>query len=194
MMRVTKTAARSLLPVVILLAAVVSADARSVVIPASDLAVISNPEGAAEMRSLMRFDLPEELAGTTIEFAVVEFRATVTGSDAAGVLTLDVFPVTTEWSGDAVAWDEGWSTPGGDFDRTIHAVWTAVSGPSSVVRFDVTDMVAGWASGEYPNCGLIVRSAPGEAGTAQPAEAGGERSGPMLRVWYTKADRNGADR
>jgi hypothetical protein len=191
MARVTRMAARSLLLVGMLLAAAAPSEARRVVIPVSDAAVITNPQSAAEVRSLMRFELPEGLAGVTVEFAVVEFRAAVSGSGEAGVLTLDVFPMTREWSGDAVAWGEGWDTPGGDFDTTRHAVWTAAAGPSSVVRFDATEMVAGWVSGEHPNFGLLVRSAPGEAGTAQPADAGGERSGPALTVWYTKPDVGG---
>ena len=192
MMRVCGLAARSLLPLVLLVLAVAvgPSGAASVLVPAADVALIRNPESGTEMRSLMRFDLSGELAGTTIEFAVVEFRAIVTSADAGGVLTLDAFPVTTEWSGDAVAWDEGWSTPGGDFDRTIHAVWTAVSGESSVVRFDVTDMVAAWASGAYPNCGLIVRAAPGETGAAQPVGVAGERGAPMLKIWYTGPERH----
>ena len=40
--------------------------------------------------------------------------------------------------------------------------------------------------------GLLVRSAPGETGTAQPADAGGERSGPTLTVWYTQSDVGGS--
>jgi len=189
---VTRTATRSLLLVGMLLAVATPSEARKVVIPVSDAAVITNPQSAAEVRSLMRFDLPEGLTGVTVEFAVVEFRAAVSGSGEAGVLTLDVFPMTREWSGDAVAWGEGWDTPGGDFDATRHAVWTAAAGLSSVVRFDATEMVAGWVSGERRNCGLLVRSAPGETGTAQPADAGGERSGPTLTVWYTQSDVGGS--
>jgi hypothetical protein len=192
-MRVYGLAARSLLPVVLvaLHVALVPAHAAPVSVPVADLAVITNPESATETRSLMRFDLPEELAGATIEFAVVEFTASVSSSDAAGVLTLDAFPVTTEWSGDSAVWAEGWSTPGGDFERSVHAVWTTVSGESSVVRLDATDMVAGWASGAYPNRGLLVRTAPGETGTAEPVGAAGDRGAPMLTIWYTGPERHG---
>jgi hypothetical protein len=192
-MRVYGLAARSLLPVV-LLALVVSAapaGAASISVPAADIALIRNPESLTETRSLMRFEVPDELAGATIEFAVVEFSASVTASDAAGVLTLDAFPVTTEWSGDAAVWVGGWSTPGGDFDRLLHAVWAAVSGQSSVVRFDVTDMVAAWLSGAHQNCGLVVRAAPGEAGAAEPLGTTGERGAPMLTIWYTSVERRG---
>ena len=185
--------ARSLLPVVLVVLVTVAtpAIASNVTVSATDLAVITNPENAAETRTLVRFDQPEELVGATVEFAVVEYRASVSSSDAAGVLTMDAFPVTTEWDGDTVEWAGGWSTAGGDFDRQVHAVWTTVAGESSVVRFDVTDMVAAWVSGTSPNRGLIVRAAPGEVGAAHPAGTAGERGAPMLTIWYTGPEQHG---
>jgi len=184
--------ARYLLPVVLFAAAIapLPAMAASVTVAAGELAIITDPE-TAESRALLRFELPDELEGVTVEFATVEYAASVSPGDTTGALTLDVFPVTTEWHGDTVGWADGWSTAGGDFDREVHAVWTALSGESSVVRFDVTDMVAGWLSGTHPNHGIIVRRAPGEAGAAVPVGSGGEHGDPVLTIWYTGPEGRG---
>ena len=183
------TSARSLVPVMVVLVCAVACQGRDMAVEASAVAVIRAPE-SAESRTLVKFELPGEVAGAEVEFAVVEYAAAVSSSDAAGVVTLDVFPVTTEWDGDTVAWSDGWSAAGGDFDPERHAVWTAVSGEGSVVRFDVTEMAAAWVSGTSANLGLIVRSAPGEVGTAEPAETAGDRGGPVLRIWYTGPERH----
>lgn len=192
MARANDIAVRSLLPVVVvvLVATAVPGQGASISVPAADVAVITNPECAAETRGLVRFDLPEELDGMTIEFAVVEFRACVAASDAAGMLTLDVFPVATEWSGGAAAWADGWTTAGGDYDRTLHAVWTAASGEDSVVRFDVTTFARAWASGARPNNGIIVLAAVEGAGGIEPAGAAGGPALPTLTVYYTTAERH----
>jgi len=193
MVRASDVAARSLLPVALLMlvATAPPGQGASISVPAADVAVITNPESAAETRILVRFDLPEELAGTTIEFAVVEFRACAVTSDAAGMLTVDVFPVTTEWSGDAAAWADGWSGAGGDFDRSLHAVWTAAAGENSVVRFDVTTFARAWASGARPNNGMIVLAAVEGAGGVEPDGAAGGPAFPTLTVYYTAAERHG---
>ena len=154
-------------------------------LPAADVAVIENPECDAERRTLLKFDLPDQLAGVTIELAIVEFRASVTSSDTTGVLMLDAFPVTAEWSSGTAAWTEGWDTPGGDFDRSQHGLWAVATGQNSLVKFDVTGMVRAWVSGSSTNQGLIVQAASGMIGGAEPVSAVGGRSGLTLTVYYT---------
>jgi len=137
----------------------------------------------------LRFELPDELAGATVELAIVEFRASVTSSDTVGLLVLDAFPVTSEWSSGAAAWAEGWDTPGGDFDTSRHGVWVTATGSNALVRFDVTGMVRAWVSGASANHGVIVRAASGMIGGAEPVSAVGGRGGPSLTVYYTAAER-----
>jgi hypothetical protein len=170
------------------------ATAGKVTLAATDVGYIESDGPRPEGRILVRFDLPEAVLASEVEFAVLELRAPVTADEGVICVVVDGFPLTTEWDGATASWDGSWSTPGGDLDRAEHAVWIARPGEESVLRFDVTGMVAGWASGERRNCGLIVRSAPGEAGTMEPADAAGGRGSPVLRVWYTgHSDAGGAD-
>jgi hypothetical protein len=191
MARVKRTVRWLAAVTLVLLATVVPGKAGSLSVPAADAAVIENPECVAERHTLLRFELPDELAGATIELAIVEFRASVTSSDTTGALVLDAFAVTTEWSGGTVGWADGWSTPGGDFDRFLHGVWTAPSGQSSIVRFDVTSMVRAWASGSCANRGVIVRAGSGMIGGVEPAGMAGGEGSPLLLVYYTRAERYG---
>ncbi len=166
----------------------VPSHAARVSIPAADMAAISNPDNPADARALLRFELPEDLSGATIGFAAVEFRAAVAASEAAGSLPLDAFPMTTEWSGDTAAWDEGWATAGGDFENSFHAVWMVEQGQDSVVRFDVTDFVRGWSSGAVGNHGMVVLMASGVQGSVVPVEGPYDwGAAPTLEIYYEAA-------
>ena len=150
------------------------------------MGVIQNPEVPNDTRLLVRFDVPEVLREGRVELAVLEFQATVSCPDSVGGLALDAFLVTTEWDGDTVTWEQGWDSPGGDLDRTLHAVWTAAPGDSALIRLDLTDMLAAWTSAERENCGLMAVVSPGETGSFvdEPAR-GGVEAAPQLTVWYT---------
>jgi len=135
---------------------------------------------------LARFDLPECLSGAEIDLAIVEFRADVEADpDVAGV-TLQAYLVTEEWMEGLVDWSG--FTGGGDepYEQGRHAMWTAVAGEGSLVRLDVTEMVAAWTSDESPNCGFVVVPSLGEeaAALSVPTEHGRGGSATMV-VWYT---------
>jgi len=65
-------------------------------------------------------------------------------------------------------------------------MWTAVAGEGSLVRLDVTEMVAAWTAGESPNRGFVVIPSLGEeaAMLSIPADQGRGGSATMV-VWYT---------
>ena len=140
----------------ILLGASAPIQAARVSLTSADTGFIVSPVSTQEGRLLARFDLPNAVVDGAVELAVLELRVCVTCSNGGSGVTIDAFPVTREWNGATVDWGDAWATPGGDFDRSVHAAWCAARGASSIVRFDVTDMVAAWASQASENRGLIV--------------------------------------
>lgn len=155
-----------------------------VTVDASATAALQNPEAATERKLLLKFDVPEHLSVGIVELAMVEFRTAFSAADSTADVMLDCFEVTTPWSAGSADWTEGWTTPGGDFDRMRHGVCTAAVSDSSLVRFDVTDMVAGWAAEDAANHGVIVAVAPRESAYIA-ALRGAELRKPRLKIWYT---------
>jgi hypothetical protein len=147
------------------LVAAATAHAGTVVLSTADVGFIRSPEPPYEGRYLVRFELPEMLSRCTVELAILEVRAPVTCPERTGGVAVDVFPLTGEWDPATADWSEGWSTPGGDFDLSLHGGWGARSGESSLMRFDVTDMAIAWASGALANCGMLVAVEPGAPGS-----------------------------
>jgi hypothetical protein len=163
---------------------------RRVAAPLADAAAIRSPEDEGDCRFLMWFDMPQELARGRLELAILEFRATVLCPDGGDGLTLEAYPLTTPWHGATVGWVEGWDAPGGDVDAAVHSPWGASVGDSTLIRFDVTDVVEAWTSEERENYGILVMRALGEEGRLAPLAAAGDVGLlPLLTVWYTPCHR-----
>jgi hypothetical protein len=175
-----------LLAGLLVLSASAPADAGKVTLTAADVGYIESEGPRPEGRILVRFDLPQVVQAGEVEFAVLELRAPVTVDEGVSCVVVDAFPVTTEWDGATASWDGSWETPGGDYDRAEHAVWIARPGEESVLRFDVTEMVVGWASGTIPNNGLVLLTSPGWPGAVGASDAhGAESTVPTLVVRCT---------
>ncbi len=103
-----------------------------------------------------------------------------------GGLTLNGFFVTEDWEEGLVDWT-GFDGSGAEpFDRGLHAMWEVTAGDSSLVRLDVTEMVAVWADDPAANRGFVLAPSAGEEGRMLPEFAGGSRAGvATLTVWYT---------
>jgi hypothetical protein len=153
-------------------------------VPAADVGYIESEGPRHEGRILVRFGTPEGVEAGTVELAVLELRASATADSGVSCVVVDAFPLTTGWNGAMVSWDGDWGTPGGDFDRTEHAVWMAQPGADSLLRFDVTGMVKGWMSETMANNGIILAVSPGWPGALGACEAqGAGPGGPTLRVY-----------
>jgi hypothetical protein len=162
------------------------AEARKTTLTAADIGYIESDGPRPEGRILVRFELPEALRLGEVEFAVLELRTSVSADEGVSCVVVDAFPLTTEWDATTVSWDGAWGTPGGDFDRTEHAVWIARPGEDSSLRFDVTDMAADWASGTMTNHGVVLVVSPGWLGALGACDThGAEPAGPTLLVYYT---------
>jgi hypothetical protein len=172
--------------IVLILALPAAVLAGRLTITPQQMAVIQNPELGNDTRLLVGFEVPAVLSDGRIEFAVMEFRAAVSRPDTADAVMIEAFLLTTDWDEGSVEWMGTWETPGGDFDRSVHAVWTAVLGDTSLVRLDLTDMATTWAEGESENHGVLIAVGSGERGTFVPhcvvSQAG---SPPRLTLWYT---------
>jgi len=139
---------------------------------------------------LVRFDLPACLAQAEIDLAVVEFSADVE-SDSESSLTLIAYLMTEEWERGTVDWSGPTRGEDEPYDRSLHAMWTAVVGDASLIRLDVTEMVAAWVGEAASNRGLVIVPSLGEEAAIRPAFIGDGRGGETrLTVWYTPtADR-----
>jgi len=168
------------------------AAAGKVTLAAADVGYIESDGPEAEGRILVRFELPEAFLTSEVEFAVLELRAPVSADEDVSCVVVDAFAMTAGWDGATVSWDGSWDIPGGDFDLTEHAVWIARPGASSVLRFDVTDMVSGWATGTVPNHGLVLAVSPGWPGAVGACDSHGAAGGaPVLSVRYTPRSEDG---
>jgi hypothetical protein len=151
-----------------------------------EIGVIRNPEAPSDCRLLVRFEPPQELRGAEVDLAILEFTAGVSCPDDAPGLALDAYAVASPWDGHNVEWDDGWDTPGGDIDRELHAVWTAIPSDTARIRLDLTTMMNLWMSEGYGNHGLIVGRARGETGGLVPRLVeGGSSAGTEVTIWYT---------
>lgn len=148
--------------------------------------VLVDPENAKDRRTLVYFELPDELMSqeVCIDFATLNIRANIDGA-AAG--TIEAYPVTSDWrSGVDVAWDAPWSTPGGDYaagDRTSRYTLKSASG-SRDFSIDVTDIVRDWTSGTLENKGLIIKLSDSDL-SAQRAECDVSQVDLRLEILYS---------
>ena len=102
------------------LAVAAPAHAGTVVLSTADVGFIQSPEPPDEGRYLVRFELPELLPRYTVELAILELRAPVTCPEGTGGVAVGVFPLTGEWDPATADWSQGWNSPGGDFDTSLH--------------------------------------------------------------------------
>ncbi|MDD3641906.1 MAG: DNRLRE domain-containing protein [Candidatus Krumholzibacteria bacterium] len=148
--------------------------------------VLVDPENAKDRRTLVFFELPDELMSPEafIDFATLNVRASIDGA-AAG--TIEAYPVTSDWrSGVDVAWDAPWSMPGGDYaagDRTSRYALKSASG-SRDLSIDVTDIVRDWTSGTLENRGIIVKLSDGDL-DAQRVECDVSQVDVRLEILYS---------
>ena len=119
----------------------------------TDMATISAGDTT---RFLLRFDLPSELEGSTIDYAELRFRAQ---PDSGSEEPLDIagYRLTTQWDMGSVNWDYPWANPGGDYSDSTLTVSTISGEENQRVSLDLTGMLSAWAKGR-PNYGLILKS------------------------------------
>lgn len=104
---------------------------------------------ATHLRSLIRFDLPQELAGATIHSATLQM--TGINSPLSFNMNVRVARVTSSWS-ESVTWN---SQPALDSTGSSLVTLNATSG-TNTYSCDVSTIVQAWSNGT-PNNGVIVK-------------------------------------
>jgi len=108
-------------------------------------------------RALIQFDLSDLSPSVKVNSAILRLRLESFGKPFEG--ELHIFRVTRPWRENEVTWKKAnataeWSQWGGDFS-TPEIVYRDV-GSSLIEDIDITEIVKGWVSGEYPNYGIIL--------------------------------------
>ena len=121
----------------------------------TQVATISPNQSSGFGRLLFKFDLPDQLNGTFIDYAEVIFTATPDTGNSY-ICLMGAYPLTKNWEPADLSWSEGWTTAGGDFADTIYSSCLIGSSTERLTRIDITDIVQMWMDGAITNYGLIV--------------------------------------
>ncbi|MFH0778314.1 MAG: DNRLRE domain-containing protein [Candidatus Eisenbacteria bacterium] len=147
--------------------AVPSCLASRVEVEAEAVAVLEAAMEAKDVRLLLRFPLPEEVKGRSVDFACISLVADC--ASEKGMVSLQAFPVTTEWESESVAWD-----------KSLGAFTVSEAGTGETLEFDVTEFVNGWLAEPEKNLGVVVKASAPYWGT--PALSKGRL--PKLTIVY----------
>lgn len=141
------------------------------------------PNNNAINRGLVRFDLSDIPAGSTITSARFYL---VPQDDRTGQATY-IYRLTTGWSEASANWQSPWSSPGGDFDSNLSYAQILNEQKNCAIEVDITGLVQAWVDGDFPNYGMLlyaVGSSPPLRYTSKEDSANPEQA-PRLLVAYT---------
>jgi hypothetical protein len=131
---------------------VLSAMAEEINLALTDYAIIHR--GNSEFRVLTKFDLPDDIADSTLTFA--EFSIGITPQlTSESILSIECYPLTTYWDFGNVSWNNPWQNSGGDFEEDELTMFSTISDSSNLAYFDMTQTVKSWLNGTRDNFGLI---------------------------------------
>jgi hypothetical protein len=172
---------RVVLPLLLLFVALLltTVEARELFVSATDVVAIRSSVASQDTRLLVRFPLPEVLAGKSVDFARVGFNVGCRGNK--GAVSLEAFRVTTAWNAASVSWTQPWRKAGGDWDEDTSVDGVVPAGEGKPVYLDITDFVNGWLKEPSSNFGILVKVSEPFLGTFSTAAAQGL---PKLRILY----------
>jgi hypothetical protein len=136
----------------------------------ADTATIEDGQGNA--RILFHWSAPISSDNFAIRRATLKFD--IAGEPEARVIRLRIHPVTTNWGAADVAWDNGWSEAGGDYDAEImSAADLDLEQGASSVFVDVTSVLRGAFEQGEPSHGFLM--------TCDPVDGIGLKEGDLSR-------------
>lgn len=120
-------------------------------VPVSYVTTIGN---GAETRLLVRFQIPDSLAGRRILFASCEVGIT---PDTCGDLPLSVLaaPIAQPWTPGLITWSQGWDSAGADF-TLAGSTDVVVSIPTGIGAFSITEWLQAVVNGGRENDGFLL--------------------------------------
>jgi hypothetical protein len=108
--------------------------------------------GGKTSRSLIRFDVSDIPAGTSISQAKLYLRHVNSCYRNAGSYLVTTYRATNSWSSSSVTWN---NQPG--YGESYGSA-SVSSSPGSWYSFDVTNLVRGWVNGSVSNYGIVLRA------------------------------------
>ena len=147
---------------------------------ATDFARVLGPGGASVTSILYKFDLPDTLAVTRVDRALL--RLPLTADTVVQEFALLAMPAADNWTG-------GGATlllPGLAIIDFTSGACTSQLSPGETVEVDITDLVKAWASGQIANKGLVIQTLTDDP---EPLEIPGKLAFPAagqvnLEVWF----------
>lgn len=109
------------------------------------------PENGADRRGLIKFNLSEIPANTSILKATLYLYEKRSNLEQ----THHLYRVTTQWQEYEANW-LSWITPGGDFDSSISYANFVPHQTECMLTIDITNLVQLWVNGAYPNYGFML--------------------------------------
>jgi len=121
-----------------------------------------------------------------IDKAILELWVEPQTEDTITFVSIRVYPITIDWSSDAVSWTSPWTNPGGDFDDVFYAEYAIGSTGAQEIQIDLTDLCMRWADGRLPYYGFLIAVSEVSL-VALEFLNGGDGDGPWgtLRITYT---------
>jgi hypothetical protein len=136
----------------------------------ADTATIEDGQGNA--RILFHWNAPINADNFAIRRATLKFE--MAGEPESRVIRLRIHPVKTNWGAADVAWANGWSEAGGDYDAEImSAAEVDLEQGASSVFVDVTSVLRAVSEQGQPTYGYLV--------TCDPADGIGLKEGDLSR-------------
>lgn len=119
----------------------------------TDFATISDSSG--NTRLLFHWTPTVDATNFVVRKAVLRFD--LAGEAEPRFLRMKLHPVTASWDAATVAWDRGWSKPGGDFNEDVYASADLDLGRGvGPVAWDITSVVKDLLSSGEPFEGFLV--------------------------------------
>lgn len=135
------------------------ASSEDLTVAARDVTAIT--DGRGNSRILFRLTGLDGLGDVAVSRALL--RVPVAAGASTREVTLLIHPMTRSWSLGA-EWSEGWTTPGGDFDRQLVSRVEAELGATTTdLIFDVTTIAKEIAEHGAANEGFVLTAREGDA-------------------------------
>jgi len=163
-------------------------EAATLEIPIDQVRELSPPDTLQAERFLIKFSLPKELDGATIDFAQLEIKLDIEQAENKPV-TLECCPLVKEWNAEMVSWSQPWSNAGGDLSDSNKTVFVLYSGGETFCRANITHLVQAWANGET-NYGLILKAVRDKNLSLSRLDSPNLPPGvkARIKVWYTSKE------
>lgn len=165
-----------------------SLGAATLEIPIDEVTELSPPDSLQAGRFLIKFSLPEELDGATIDFAQLEIKFGIE-QQVNRPVTFECCALVKGWDAETVTWSQPWSNPGGDLSDSNKTVFVLYSGGETLCRANITHLVQAWANGET-NYGLILKAMQDKNLSLSRLDSSALPPGVKARVkvWYTSRE------